>query len=144
PYPLRAHLFSPRGKPTAAQQVLESFINLRNRKWGHFTGRTEEAFAEVLAPNRQRLEGELARMSWLADWQLVRPVKLEDGHVRTADLLNGRKRWPREALTLPLERRDLADNGGDVRADRDALLLAAPDGGRYLPLFPLTVFRLRV
>ena len=30
-----------------------------------------------------------------------------------------------------------------MRVDRDALLLAAPEGRRYLPLFPLSLFQLR-
>ncbi len=144
PYPLPACLFTPKGKPTAAHQVLESFVSLRNRRWGHAAGRTEAAFAEVLPPNRKRLEEELARMPWLADWRLIRPVALDaDGTVTVADLLNGCLRRKARPFALALEPRDRPDGGGDVRADRDALLLVAPDGAAYLPLFPLSLFQFR-
>ncbi len=142
PYPLPGLLFKPGGKPTPACQVLESFVHLRNRRWGHGTGRDEESFRDVLPPNRERLEGELARMPWLANWQLVRPVAIEGCRVTRADLLNGCRRKQARPFELALQPADLADNGGDVRPDRDTLLLAAPDGGRYLPLFPLSLFRL--
>jgi WD40 repeat protein len=141
PYPLPGLLFKPGGKPTATCQVLESFINLRNRHWGHGTGRSEASFRDVLPPNRERLEGELARMPWLASRQLVRPVAIEGCRVTRADLLNGCLRKQARPFELALQAADLADNGGDVRADRDTLLLVAPDGGRYLPLFPLSLFR---
>jgi len=52
PYPLAPHLFTLRGKPTCAQQVLESFITLRNRKWGHGTGRDEASFADEKGAER--------------------------------------------------------------------------------------------
>ncbi len=44
---------------------------------------------------------------------------------------------------LRLEARDLPEHGGDVRAER-SLLLVAGDRSRYLPLFPLSVFRLQL
>jgi WD40 repeat protein len=48
PYPeLPGYLFDARGKPTASAQVLESFVALRNRLWGHGAGRTDAVFAEV-------------------------------------------------------------------------------------------------
>jgi WD40 repeat protein len=143
PYPLPGLLFTAGGKPTPSCRVLESFIHLRNRHWGHVTGRTEESFREILPPNRLRLEGELARMPWLAGWQLIRPVTIADGRVTRADLLNGCQRWRSRPFDLALQPSDLADNGGEVRADRDTLLLAAPGGGRYLPLFPLSLFQFR-
>jgi hypothetical protein len=143
PYPLPAHLFTRHGKPTASHKELEAFVTLRNRKWGHRAGRDERSFAEILAPNRQRLEEELAGMPWLADWSLVRPVRIEDGRLYSADLLNGCLRRRARPLELALEPRDLAGNGGDLRADRDAMLLVAPEGGRYLPLFPLSLFQFR-
>jgi WD40 repeat protein len=139
---LPAHLFTPGGKPTDSLQVLESFVALRNRRWGHGTGRTEDAFAEILAPNRRCLEDELARMPWLALARLIRPVRIEAGRVAAADLLNGCLHRKARPFSLALDPRDLSDDA-DVRADRDALLLVAPDGGSYLPLFPLTLFQFR-
>src|SRR5262249_13239047 len=55
---LPGYLFAPSGKPSVSNEILASFVHLRNRSWGHGTGRTEEAFAEVLPPNRQRLDEE--------------------------------------------------------------------------------------
>jgi WD40 repeat protein len=142
PYPLPALLFATSGKPTPSAQVLESFLSLRNRRWGHGTGRTEESFADILPPNRQRLEQALGQMPWLAEWQLIRPVVIEGNRVTKADLLNGSRRRQNRPFDLTLQERDLAHEGGDIRADRNALLLVAPDGRSYLPLFPLSLFRL--
>jgi DNA polymerase III delta prime subunit len=143
PYPLATHLRN-QERSIDAYQILNSFTNLRNRKWGHSTGRSEATFAEILAPNRQRLEAELARMHWLADWALIRPVVIEKYEVRSAHLLNGCQ-WKRPRdFTLRLEPGDLPANGGDVWPDRDTLLLVAPGRDRYLPLFPLSVFKFLV
>lgn len=145
PYPLRDHLFTAEGKPTSSHRVLGAFVELRNRRWGHGTGRSEASFQHILEPNRRLLEAELARMPWLADWLLVRPVRIEDdARIVSADLLNGSRRRRNRDFALALKAEDSADEGGDVRADRDALLLVSPDTARYLPLFPLAIFQLRV
>ncbi len=139
-----------RGRPSTSHQVLHSFISLRNRCWGHATGRTEEFFAEVLKagdavqPNQQRLEEELARLSWLKNGLLLRPVEIDDdGRVRTADVLRGSTYRGSDPLEtpLPLDAADLGCNGGPVWPDQNSLLLVSPDATRYLPLFPLALFR---
>src|SRR5262249_44000576 len=95
-------------------------------------------------PHRERLEEELARMPWLASWRLVRPVVMdEQGRVASADLLNGVNRRGQRPFELQLQESDLPRSGGPVRADRDALLLVAPDRRAYLPLFPLARFQFR-
>jgi hypothetical protein len=144
PYPeLPGYLFDGRGKPTAAAEVLGSFVSLRNRVWGHGTGRTDEAFARALGPNRVRLEGELARLDWLRSWELVRPTVIDGaGRVGRADLLMGFRRRRDLDFPLHLAPEDLDGNGGCVRAEKSLLLVAA-DRGRYLPLFPLSLFGLR-
>jgi hypothetical protein len=139
PYPeMVRYLVTPMGKLTRSACVLESFVSLRNRVWGHGTGREESFFAEVLPANRARLEEELVRADWLASWDLIRPVRIsEAGEVTAADLLRGERRLKNRPFSLQLEPSDL--EGGDVRAER-SLLLVDPDRKRYLPLFPLALF----
>jgi WD40 repeat protein len=137
---LPAYLFDGRDRPTESQRVLESFVLLRNRLWGHGTGRTEEAFTQALPANRERLEGELACMAWLGTWDLVRPTHIDgSGRLARADLLTGFRR--RRGVTLPLQlaEADLDEHGGCVRAEKSLLLVSA-DGTQYLPLFPLSLF----
>jgi len=137
---LPSYLFKPDGKPTDSCQVLESFVSLRNRKWGHGTGRSDAAFAEALPANRQRLEDELARLRWLESWHLVRPLAIDgSGLLTQGELLMGLLRNAPYAGPLRLLERDLDVNGGAVRP-QTSLLLVGPDGGRYLPLFPLSLF----
>src|SRR5205807_2123318 len=48
PYPeLPGFLFGPRGAPTASHAVLQGFVTLRNREWGHGTGRDEGQFERL-------------------------------------------------------------------------------------------------
>jgi WD40 repeat protein len=140
PWPEMArYLFTPSGKLTRSGCVLESFVSLGNRVWGHGAGREEGFFAELLPPNRARLEEELARAGWLASWDLVRPVRIEADRVTQADLLRGERRLKNRPYDLHLEQADLDDQPGDVRAER-SLLLVDPTRERYLPLFPLALF----
>jgi len=142
PYPLVGHFFTLERRPTAASEVLDAFTDLahlRNRQWGHSTSRSDEVFADILEPNRERLQQQLARMPWLADLQLVRPVVIEAGQVKRADLLNGCTERVKRPFALALQPGDLAENGGPVRADRESLLLVARDRQTYLPLFPLAL-----
>jgi hypothetical protein len=145
PYPeLPVYLFTPRGKPTASGLVLESFVTLRNRAWGHGTGREEAFYAEILPANRARLEKELGLLRWLADWELIRPTAInEAGLLTRADLLTGDRRQKARPYELLLAPNDLDHQGGDVRAEK-ALLLVAPDRRRYLPLFPLSLFHFQL
>ena len=140
---LRAYLFDARGRPTSANDVLESFITLRNEELGHGGEGDDDYFDQLLEPNRRRLEEELAHMPWLARWSLIRPVEIADGRVVSADLLNGADRFRRQPFELALEDRDREGPWPGVRADRDSLLLVAPDRGAYLPLFPLARFFMR-
>jgi WD40 repeat protein len=136
---LPGYLFE-RDKPTASQRVLESLISLRNRKWGHGAGRTDAAFAEALPENRQRLEEELAKLSWLESWSLVRPLTTDaSGSVTEGRLLMGVRRNRPYGGPLALQEADLDIHGGPVRP-QSSLLLIAPDHSRYLPLFPLALF----
>lgn len=140
---LPAYLFV-RGKPSPSCLVLESFVTLRNRGWGHKTGRDDEFYAGILPANRDRLVGELALTPWLADWQLIRPTVIDEaGLVSRADILVGDLRRKACSCELRLQPADLAENGGDVRAE-NSLLLVAPDRQRYLPLFPLSVFHFQL
>lgn len=128
-------------RPSESARALESFVSLRNRLWGHGTGRTDAVFAEALPAHRQRLEDELARMPWLTDWDLVRPLAVEPtGAVRSAQRLMGSRRGRAWAGALALDAADLDVNGGPVRPGT-ALLLVAPGGSRYLPLFPQALFQ---
>jgi hypothetical protein len=140
PYPgLRAYLHRPGGKPTASHGVLESFITLRNDVWGHATDRTRDVFGTCLAVNRERLVTELARVHWLDAWHLVRPTVIDpSGVVVEAMNLMG-EFSERESYRLPLDGRDLDIHGGNIRPET-SLLLVAPDGQRYLPLFPLELY----
>jgi WD40 repeat protein len=142
PYPeLPRCLFTRADKLTETGELLDSFVTLRNRRYGHGTGRTEGVFAELLPPNRARLEEVLGRMPWLAGWELIRPVTISGGgEVVAADRFSGRTRKPNRRFALPLEGRDWAGRDGDVVRER-SLLLVAPDGSRYLPLFPLALFQ---
>jgi WD40 repeat protein len=141
---LPAYLFTDRGKPTASSAVLDSFVTLRNRAWGHGAGREEAFYADILPANRLRLEQELARMTWLDGWDLIRPLVLADeGRVVSADILMGERRLKGRAFDLALDPADLDRNGGTVRAEK-SVLLVAPDRGRYLPLFPLSLFHFQL
>src|SRR5262249_18012771 len=59
-----------------------------------------------------------------------------------ADVLMGDRRLRGQPFDLALDAADSPWQGGDVRAEK-ALLLTAPQGGRYLPLFPLSLFQLQ-
>jgi hypothetical protein len=137
---LPGYLLDARGRPTASLRVLESFVGLRNRVWGHGTGRDEAFFEGILGPNRSRFDLELARAGWLAGWELVRPVEIdESGRVRRADRLMGERRLKGRPYDLELAPGDREDRGGDVCPEK-SLLLVAPDQVRYLPLFPMSLF----
>jgi WD40 repeat protein len=140
---LPGYLFTSAGAPTASARVLESFVTLRNRVWGHGTGRDEAFFAGLLPANRARLDAELARCGWLASWDLVRPVTIEEGHVTRADLLRGERRLKGRPFSLPLQPADLDPETSDVHAER-SLLLVSGDRQRYLPLFPLALFHFQL
>jgi DNA polymerase III delta prime subunit len=141
---LPGHLFDDRGGPTASLRVLESFVSLRNRVWGHGTGRDEEFFASILVPNRARLELELAMAPWLASWELVRPLTInEAGRVVRADLLMGERRLKARDYDLQIEPCDLDHQGGDVRPET-SLLLVSSARDSYLPLFPLSLFHFQL
>jgi WD40 repeat protein len=138
---LPGFLFDRFGKRTGAGEILESFVELRNEEWGHGGKRSDDYFAPLVESNRPRLEAVLARMSWLAEGQLVRPVVLDGNRVTRADLFHGVLRLRAQPFALDLEAADLDPETGDVRADREALLLAAADSRGYLPLFPLVQYR---
>jgi hypothetical protein len=134
---LPSYLFR-KDKPTASAKALDGLVNLRNSKWGHGTGRTDDSLAAALKENRPRLEAELARMGWLASWQLVRPLEIdEDGTVTQARCLMGTRRDRDFDGPLTIEPEDM--EGGRVRP-QTSLLLVSPGGDRYLPLFPLALF----
>src|SRR5262249_6542875 len=98
------------------------------------------AFAGALDVNRQRLEGELARLHWLTSWQLIRPLAVDDaGRLTQGNLLMGKRRNRPYDGPLQLEERDLDVRGGGVRLQTPLLLVAA-DRSRSLPLFPLSLF----
>jgi WD40 repeat protein len=139
PYPeLPTHLFKEGGR-----EVLAPFVTLRNRVWGHGTGRDDESFAGLLPANQGRLEQELAAIPWIAQWKLIRPLVIEEsGRINKSDVLMGDRRLRGQAWNLTLEPADSPWQGGDVRAEK-ALLLVAPDARRYLPLFPLSLFHLK-
>jgi WD40 repeat protein len=145
PYPeLPAYLFTPRGKPTASNQVLGAFVTLRNRAWAHATGRDEAFYADILPANLDRLHRELAQAAWLANWELVRPVQFDEaGRVARADVLRGNWRKRGRPYDLAVREEDREDRGGPVRAEK-SLLLVAPDRSRYLPLFPLSLFHFQL
>ena len=137
---LVSYLFKRNGKWTASCEVLDSFVTLRNRAWGHGGGRDEAFFADILPPNRARLEEELARMPWLADGDLIRPIDIsDDGVITRADLLMGDRRKKDGPFELAIREDDGAAKGGNVRAEK-SLLLVAPNGEDYLPLFPISLF----
>jgi WD40 repeat protein len=137
---LPGYLFDGRNRPTSSLLVLESFVSLRNRVWGHGAGRDEGFFASILAPNRERLERELAEIPWLASWELIRPLSIdESGRLVKADLLMGERRLKDRPYDLSLESSDLDHQGGDVRPET-SLLLVSPGRDAYLPLFPLSLF----
>ena len=141
PYPELGPFFFARGwKPTPSHRVLESFVQLRNRAWGHGTGRDEQFYANILPANRERLEQELGRMGWLTSWQLVLPNAIDEaGRVTNADLLTGERPRQKRAYRLQLAKADLEWEGGDVRAGR-TLLLVSPDARQYFPLPPMGLF----
>lgn len=145
PYPgLLAYLFTPAGRPSASHRILEAFVALRNRAWGHGTGRDEAFYAGIISTNRVRLEGELAQLDFLTGWELIRPTIIDEaGVVTRADLLMGSHRRTGRVYDLPLSVQDLPANGGDVRAEK-TLLLIATDRRQYLPLFPLSLFHFRL
>jgi WD40 repeat protein len=130
------------GKPSESAFVLSSFVELRNAA-AHGSSLTEALFADLLAAQRPRLDGELARMAWLERWQLVRPTLIEGGQVRRVDLLMGDRREKNQEFRLSLDEADLYERGGNVRAET-SLLLVAPGRDRYLPLFPLSLFHFQV
>jgi WD40 repeat protein len=140
PYPeLSGYLFTAKGELTPSYRTLEAFVTLRNRAWGHVGGRDEAFYTSLLPENRDRLEAELARTSWLGSWELVRPITIDDGQVTRADLLMGVLRRKGRPYALTLDEADRPDRGGEIRAET-SLLLAASDRRRYLPLFPLSLF----
>ena len=138
---LTRYLFTAQGKPTASCAILEGFISVRNRVWAHGGGLSDADSGPLLSEHRELLEGELARMPWLADWPLIRPVRIDEAEariVRWVPLMGDSPR--REQLEpIPLDARDLDPEAGLVRGEK-SLLLLAPDHGRYLPLFPLSLF----
>jgi WD40 repeat protein len=138
---LPRYLFTARGKPTASCTILEGFIAVRNRVWGHGAGRSSVAFASILPEHRELLEGELAWMSWLADWPLVRPVRIDEDEARIVRWVPLMGESPRREQVEPiaLDPRDLDPEAGLIRGEK-SLLLLAPDRSRYLPLFPLSLF----
>jgi WD40 repeat protein len=145
PYPeLPGYLFTPAGRPTASHRVLDAFVTLRNRAWGHGTGRDEAFYATILPANRARLEGELARLRFLTRRELIRPITIDEtGRVTRADLLMGNHRRKGRDYDLQLDPRDQPGNGGDVRVEK-TLLLVSLDRHQYLPLFPLSLFHFRL
>jgi WD40 repeat protein len=144
PYPeLPPYLFDAKGEQTPSLKVLASFVTLRNRAWGHNTGRDDDFFAKILPEHQPRLEQELAAVAWVARWKLVRPLVIdESGKVTKADVLMGDRRLRGQPFDLTLDAGDSPWQGGDVRAEK-TLLLTSPQGGRYLPLFPLSLFQLQ-
>jgi hypothetical protein len=64
---LPGYLFRADGKPSESSFVLSSFVELRNAA-AHGSSLTEALFADLLAAQRPRLDGELARMAWLDHW----------------------------------------------------------------------------
>jgi hypothetical protein len=141
---LPRHLVTAEGKLTPSYATLDSFVTLRNRCWGHVGGRTDEFYEPLVEPNRNRLDAELSRMFWLEGWQLIRPVQIQEtGQVTAADLLTGDLRLRDQRYELRLAVEDLDWHGGDVRA-RKSLLLVSPDRQRYLPIFPLSLFGVKV
>ncbi len=134
-------LFKPNGKHTREEAILDTFVEVRNAHLGHPGTRTDAYAAPLVQKYRPLLEEQLGRMLWLADWQLIRPVTLVDGAVTEADLLNGTTRYKRQPFALSLDPHDLAESNRVVQADREPLLLVAADRSRYLPLFPLSQYR---
>jgi WD40 repeat protein len=139
---LPGYLFRPDGTPSEAHRVLASFVELRNAA-AHGSGLTEALLADQLPGQRARLDEELARAPWLASWTLVRPAVIEGAEVRRADLLMGDRREKNQEFALRLAEADLSGAGGDVRTET-TLLLVSPDRSRYLPLFPLSLFRFQL
>jgi hypothetical protein len=141
PYPqLCGYLFTPGGNPTPSLAVLEGFVELRNRVWGHGVGRDDRFYGGIVPPHRQRLEEELSRCDWLTTRALWLPKAVaEEGGVTAADLLNGDRRRRNRPVTLPVDPQDLDLHGGDVVPEH-TLLLVDEATGHYLPLFPLSLF----
>jgi tetratricopeptide (TPR) repeat protein len=141
PYPqLIGYLFTRRGELSPSLKVLEGFVELRNRAWGHGAGRDDRFYANILPQNRQRLDEELSRCNWLTTQSLWLPKAIEDdGQVTFADLLNGDICLAYQPVSLQLDPNDLDINGGDVVPEQTLLLVNEETGG-YLPLFPLSLF----
>lgn len=134
---LPAYLFDSRGKPSASHKVIQALVTVRNRLWGHGANRSDRFFADKVVQARSFLEGELARVPWLGDWQLIRPVEVgEDGRVIQADLLVGERCRVKRACALQLIPEDLRE---EQRLE-GGLLLVSRDRERYLPLYPLSLF----
>lgn len=140
-YPeLVRYLFSSGGVPSASLKVLEGFVEVRNRAWGHGAGRDDRFYSGIFKQNRQRLEEELNRCDWLVNNTLWVPKQIDDeGYIRIADLLNGDRRRKDRPVSLQINVKDLAVNGGDILLE-ETVLLVNQATGFYLPLFPLSRF----
>jgi WD40 repeat protein len=148
PYPdLPAYLFEPRDDGQTGDQVLGGLTNLRNDLVHRGDGSDQyckplvDKYGPILDAELARMPWLAARMPWAAGWSLLRPVAIENGTVRSAELLIGADPLA-DSPDLGLDRRDLGHEFAPVRADRDSLLLVAFDRRSYLPLFPLALFQL--
>jgi WD40 repeat protein len=137
---LPAYLFDTRDDGRIGDQVLAPLVNLRNVLIHQGDG-SERYCGPLVQEYRAVLDAELARMPWLGSGTLLRPIAIEDGLLRAAQVLTGADPLDDDAAQLRLSGADLGHPFAPVRADRDSLLLAAADGRSYLPLFPLGRFR---
>jgi 8-oxo-dGTP pyrophosphatase MutT (NUDIX family)/tetratricopeptide (TPR) repeat protein len=133
---LPSYLFDKSGNQSDSGKVLESFIKLRNDL---VHGRGRKKLYEELEPNLKRLDEELSLLGWLNSWQLIRPTIIDQSVVKKVDLLMGDLRKKGQDYELRLEERDLDYMEGAVQQDK-SMLLVSPEGDRYLPLFPLSLF----
>src|SRR5262249_50053374 len=121
----------------------DALVQVRNKTWGHGTGRDDDFFAKLLPENEARLERELAAVSWVAGWKLIRPLAVsESGRITEAVPLLGDRRQRGPPCGPELAPEDTHWRGGEVYPQK-TLLLVAPDGRQYLPLFPLSLFKLQ-
>jgi WD40 repeat protein len=147
PYPqLVSYLFKPNGKPTSSLQTLESFVELRNKYWGHAGGRDDDAYNPLIDKHLPRLQKELGLCQWLAQRALWLPTIIDETsdppRVLKADILMSDRRRRGREVQLALQANDLDINGGDIIPERTLLLVDEPSGN-YLPLFPLSLFHVR-
>lgn len=78
-----------KAKGTRIHNVFDEFIKLRNQKKGHSLSLSDNEYKQLIDTHLAGLENMLRELSFLADYQYISPIEIEEGTITYSHQLNG-------------------------------------------------------